>query len=157
EQAVRGIDSLGEVELHAVCARALAGAGFGVHREVRYPGHRGAARRSEGLRCDLVVTLDGQPLDEDAAQMNLLAPAGRCPRGAALWVEVKRVAQFDEGRARRDYGAALQGPIWRDLVKLAADPAIDHAAQLVLLFTAGAEIAEHDLAISLDRAWSRGL
>lgn len=160
EQAVRGLDARGEVELHALLAEAAASSGFGVTREVRYPGEHARGRRSEGVRCDLVLTPAGTRLDEQALVRDLFrlaAPEGVCPLGEALWVEVKRVAQFGEERARSGYGAALQGPIWRDLAKLGADPRIEHAAQVILLFTAAAEVAAHDLSVSLDRAWSRGL
>jgi hypothetical protein len=157
EQAVRGIDSLDEIALQGMVANGLHAAGFEVHREVRYLGDRTHTRRSEGRRCDLVVTPAGRPLDEDAWQMSLFRPPNACPAGEALWIEVKVVAQFLEGRANRGYGAALQGPIWRDLEKLAADRAILHAAQLVLLFTADDAVADHDFGITLDRAAARGI
>ncbi len=67
------------------------------------------------------------------------------------------MAQFVEGRPNRGYGGALQGPIWRDLEKLRADPAIESAVQLVLLFTADDATADHDLALTLARARARGL
>ena len=34
---------------------------------------------------------------------------------------------------------------------------IEHAAQLVILFTADDGVARHDLTVTMDRAWSRGL
>jgi hypothetical protein len=156
EQAVRGIDSLDELALHAVLAASLRTAGFGVHREVRYPSARGKKRRSEGRRCDLVLTAGGRPLDEDAGQLGLFS-APSCPLADALWLEVKLVAQFLEGRPNRGYGAALQGPIWRDFEKLGADPTIAFAVQLVLLFTADDATAVHDLGVTLERARARGL
>jgi hypothetical protein len=156
EQAVRGIDSLDELELHAVVAASLGAAGFGVHREVRYPSARSQKRRSVGRRCDLVLTPEARPLDEGAGQLGLFERPP-CPLADALWIEVKAVAQFHEGRANRAYASALQGPIWRDFEKLAADPGIAHGVQLVLLFTADDATADHDLALTLSRARERGL
>jgi hypothetical protein len=160
-QAVRGIDSLGEIALQAVVAEGLRRAGFGVFREVRYPADRPRPRRSEVRRCDLVLTPAGRPLAGADAQAAPAAPAGvadpPCSLQAALWLEVKVVAQFLEGRPHRGYAAALQGPIWRDLLKLARDPAIDHAAQLIVLFTADEPTALHDLEVTLSRARRRGL
>ncbi len=40
EQAVRGLDGADELGLHPVVARGLEEAGYGVHREERYPAER---------------------------------------------------------------------------------------------------------------------
>lgn len=157
EQAVRGIDSHKEIALQGIVAEAIRGAGFGVHREVRYPGDRARPKRSEGRRCDLVVTRDALPLDEESVQPSLFSSPRASSIAEALWVEIKVVPQFLEGRPNRGYGSALQGPVWRDFKKLAADPAVENAAQLLVLFTATDEIAEHDLAATLDAASRRGL
>ena len=147
EQAVRGLDALGEVALQAVAAEALACEGFGVEREVRYPGAAARPRRSEGWRCDLVLTPAARGGEGGAA----------ADPGDRLWLEMKRVAQFAPERQTSGYAAALQGAVWRDLAKLAADPDVRHAAQVVVVFTAAEEAARHDLEVSLERAWSRGL
>ena len=146
EQAVRGLDALSEVALQAAAAEALAGEGFGVAREVRYPGAAARPRRSEGWRCDLVLT----PPARDGGGSTVDA-------GDRLWLEMKRVAQFAPERQTSGYAAALQGAVWRDLAKLAADPGVGHAAQVVIVFTAEEAAARHDLEVSLERAWSRGL
>jgi hypothetical protein len=66
EQAVRGIDSLSEVEFHPLLAGALAAAGWGVWCERGYPGKVGGAgkrpKRAERERCDLVLTEGGAGL-----------------------------------------------------------------------------------------------
>jgi hypothetical protein len=75
EQAVHGLDSLEEVELHPLLAAGFAAAHLGVLREQPYPhewrrklGRRGRAsddlaQRRDRLRCDLVLTPDsGQVL-----------------------------------------------------------------------------------------------
>ena len=48
EQAVSGIDGLDEVDLHPHVAHAIQAAGFGVHREVRYPGSTWWPQQSQG-------------------------------------------------------------------------------------------------------------
>ena len=58
EQAVRGLDSLEELDLHPIIAAALLEAGYGVHREQRYPADQLKRKRSEGERCDFVLTQD---------------------------------------------------------------------------------------------------
>ena len=167
EQAVRGVDALPEVALHPILAEALSVAGFGVVREVLYPGeHTAPVRKSARARCDLVLLPEpGMALEDPAAeQAALLAgegtlffdvveeiarPAGLVPPGEACWLEVKSVAQhaFVDGvpgpnRAYADQ--IVRGPM-TDLVKLARDPSIWTAASVVLLFCESEEVARHDL------------
>lgn len=77
EQAVYGLDSLRETQLHPVLAEAFSSAGFGVLREQPYPsaigtpGHRPAKPARD--RCDLVLTPEPQfaladPLDSHREQ-----------------------------------------------------------------------------------------
>ena len=158
EQAVRGIDTHDELALHPLLAAGLHAAGYGVHREERYPSDRRRARRTEGRRCDLVITPDGLPLVDDRAQPELFAPARACPLHDALWLEVKVIAQFREGGApNRSYARALTAPVWRDVEKLAADEGIARAAVLVVLFTADVHVADHDLATWCSLGRARGL
>lgn len=132
EQAVYGLESLDEVELHPILAASLAAAGFGVLREQLYPAEwrRRTGRRkhlpedSERQRCDLVLTPHpGQMLaDALAAQREAdrhaaalrgtlfehLAPAAPDPpagidSGECFWLEVKAVGQFA-------YAAGVPGP-----------------------------------------------
>jgi hypothetical protein len=144
EQAVYGLDACSELELHPVLHAALRDAGYGVFPEQRFPRDRHRRKRSAGARCDLVVTPDaGTPLDD--------AP------GEALWIEIKVVAQFRRLGPNRSYARALQAPVWNDVKKLASDPMIAHGLVVLVLFTADAVTADHDLDVWRDRATERGL
>lgn len=149
EQAVYGIDALDELRLHPLIRRSLCEGGFGVWPEQRYPSERGPRRsKSEGKRCDLVLTPDGLPLIDPDAEATLFAPEAAVPLEAAYWLEVKTVSQFTvEGPFAR-YSAELLSPVSRDIRKLAQDRLIFHAGLLLVLFTADRTVAEHDL-----RAW----
>jgi hypothetical protein len=145
EQAVRGLDSCGELDLHPVLQAALRDAGYGVFPEQRFPRDRDRRKRSAGSRCDLVVTPDaGTPLDDGAL-------------GEALWIEIKVVAQFRLLGPNRSYARALQAPVWGDVKKLASDPTIVHGLVVLVLFTADAITADHDLDVWRTRASERGL
>ncbi|HEY8379737.1 MAG TPA: hypothetical protein VIK91_24770 [Nannocystis sp.] len=157
EQAVRGLDALGELELHPLLRSALRARGYGVAAEVRFPRDCGLRRRSEGARCDMVVTPDGRPLAEPNGQLGLFTAPDAVALSDAAWIEVKVVAQYGERGPNRAYAAALQRPVWKDIQKLAADPDIRHAAVLLVLFTADAEIAAHDLDAWSARASLQGL
>jgi hypothetical protein len=157
EQAVRGLDACLELELHPVLQRALRDAGYGVHPEQRFPRERGKRRRSEGSRCDIVLTPEGRPLAGEEVQLGLFAPKQAVPLCDAMWIEVKAVAQFRELAPNRAYAQALQQPVWKDVEKLAADPEIHHAVVLLVIFTADAVVAEHDLEVWAVRASQRGL
>jgi hypothetical protein len=157
EQAVRGLDSLSELGLHPVLHQGLRDAGYGVHPEQRYPRDRGRRRRSEGSRCDIVLTPEGRPLVGDETQLGLFAPAAPVALADALWIEVKVVAQFREMEPNRAYEQALQNPVWKDVEKLASDPDLAHAGVLLIVFTADEEIAWHDLDVWAARAQDLGL
>lgn len=157
EQAVRGLDARRELALHPVLHAGLRAAGYGVTPEVRFPRDRSLRRRSEGVRCDMVVTPGGRPLADPGAQLGLFAPGDAVALTDAAWLEVKVVAQHNERGPNRAYAAALQRPVWRDIDKLAADPDIHHAAAVLVLFTADAETARHDLDVWSSGASVRGL
>ena len=157
EQAVRGLDARGELALHPLLHDALRAAGFGVAAEVRFPRERPKRRRTEGARCDMVLTPGGLPLADPGAQLGLFAPADAVPLDDAAWLEVKVVAQFHEQGPNRAYATALQHPVWKDVEKLASDPEIRRAAVLLVLFTADAAVAAHDLGVWSARASLRGL
>ncbi len=157
EQAVRGLDACKELELHPVLHAALRDAGYGVHPEERFPRDRGKRRRTEGARCDIVLTPGGLPLASSEAQLGLFAPQQVVPLCDAMWIEVKAVAQFRELAPNRAYAQALQRPVWKDVEKLASDPEIAHALVLLVIFTADAAVAEHDLGVWASRASQRGL
>lgn len=157
EQAVRGLDSRRELELHPLLHAALREAGYGVHPEQRFPRDRGKRKRSEGSRCDIVVTPDGRPLEGDETQLGLFGPDRPVPLADAAWIEVKVVAQFHELLPNRAYTQALQQPVWRDVTKLASDPALTHALVLLIVFTADERVATHDLDVWASRARQLGL
>jgi hypothetical protein len=145
EQAVRGLDACGELELHPVLQAALRDSGWGVFPEQRFPRDRDQRNRSAGARCDLVVTRDAGTPPDDAAI------------GETLWIEVKVVAQFQRLGPNRGYAHALQTPVWNDVKKLASDPTIVHGLVVLVLFTADATTADHDLDVWRSRARERGL
>ena len=170
EQAVRGLDALDEVALHPVAAEALSSGGFGVLREVVYPGeHAAGLRRSARARCDLVLLPEpGMTLEDPAAEQARLDAAegtlfaqtaaelaeladtpGVVRAGDACWLELKSVAQhaFVDGvpgpnRAYADQ--MVRGPL-ADLVKLARDPSVWTGASVVVLFCESESVARHDL------------
>lgn len=151
EQAVHGLDIRRELDIHPILHAGLRAAGYGVNPEQRFPRDRVHRRRSQGVRCDLVVTPGGLPLADDTIQPDLFAPRTATPLTDALWLEVKTVAQFHPTGPHRGYAQALQSPVWRDARKLADDPQIRHAGVLLILFTADREVADHDLDV-----WARG-
>lgn len=157
EQAVRGLDSRSELSLHPLIHGAWRDAGYGVHPEQRYPRDRGKRRRSEGSRCDMVVTPGQRPLAPDETQLGLFSPEAPVAPGDALWVEVKVVAQFRELTPNQAYAEAMQRPVFQDLEKLASDPGIHHAVVLLVLFTADLFTALHDLEVWAERAGEAGL
>lgn len=159
EQAVRGLDSYAELALHPVLARGLDAAGYAVHREERYPQDRGHRRRSQGRRCDLVLTPAGTALSDggEAAQVELFPRPPPTLPGDAYWLEVKAVAQFVETRPNRAWAAATARPVFGDVEKLCQDPGIGQAGLLMVLFSASREVAVHDLGVWAHRALDRGL
>jgi len=157
EQAVRGLDACSELELHPALQSAWRDAGYGVHPEQRFPRERGKRRRTEGARCDIVLTPEGRPLASEEAQLGLFAPAHAVALTDAMWIEVKAVAQFRELAPNRAYAQALQRPVWKDVEKLASDPQIAHALVLLVIFTADTTVADHDLGVWAARASQRGL
>lgn len=154
---MHGLDVRRELDLHPTLHAALRAAGWGVAPEQRFPRDRERRRRSEGARCDIVVTADGLPLADDAAQLGLFAPTRSVAPTDALWLEVKTVAQHHPLGPHRNYAAALQGPVWRDVRKLVDDPQIRHAGVVLVLFTADREVADHDLDVWARGARTRGL
>lgn len=162
EQSPYGLDARDELALHPLVRAGLARAGLGVHAEQRYPGHRARARRSEGDRCDIVLTeRPGQHLLDPLAAGTLFGDRG-VEAGEALWVEVKAVHQFaiaPTGAAGPNpgYGALLLGPAMADVRKLASEGAIARAALLLVMFCADEATARHDLAAWMHRCLDKGL
>jgi len=157
ERAVYGMDALDEVELQPLIARALTDAGFGVHREQRYPMDRTRVKNSEGLRCDLVLTHGGALLRTPEAKAMLFDSPDAVDLDDAFWLEVKTVAQFTPEGPNRSYGSQLLSTVRRDVTKLSQDSQILHAGLLIVLFVQNDLVADHDLGIWQDRCLKRGL
>ena len=64
-----------------------------------------------------------------------------------LFVDGDEVGQYTLDGANAAYSSELMHPVRQDVAKLARDPDIRHAAVLLVLFTAGREVAEHDLSV----------
>lgn len=168
EQAVHGLDARREIDLHPLIARSIGDLGYGIEREVVFPGELAAGvRKSARARCDVVVLPEpGRRLEDPAAEQAVLnASEGTLfaglahdlapdddpvPAGEALWLEIKSVAQhaYTDGvpGANRAYATQLVKGVMGDVVKLASDPSLWHAASLMILFAESKAIAEHDLA-----------
>ncbi|MEM7681120.1 MAG: hypothetical protein AAF288_04105 [Planctomycetota bacterium] len=157
EQAVYSLDALDELGLHPLLTDALDAAGYGVHREQRYPGHAHKRKKSHGLRCDLVLTPRHAPLQDPRAAATLFEDPRACPIDHACWVEVKTVAQYETSGAFRRYSAELLQTVSKDIRKLWSDGVIRHAALLIVLFSASQRVAEHDLLAWQDRCLRKGM
>jgi hypothetical protein len=154
---VRGLDALGEVSLHPHLAGALRAAGLGVDRERRYPQVQGRRRRSEGTRCDLVVTAEDRPLRDLRHEAPLFEEGRAVAEEEAVWLEVKVIPQHLPGGANHRYAAEILRPPRADVCKLSKDAGVRRAGLLLLLFTADRQVAEHDLRAWSQRALDRGL
>lgn len=155
EQSPYGVDALDELALQAVLRTGLAALPCGVLAEQRYPAHSGRKRRSEGDRCDIVLTPEpGQALIDPLMEGTLFAGRG-VPSDEAMWIEVKVARQFSlaSGVAGPDgsYAGQLLTRATADARRLATAPGITHGALLTIQFTASEEIAEHDLTAWLHR------
>ncbi len=152
-----------ELGLHPVLHRCFGvdrsdRGGLGVWPETRYPDDWHRRKKSQGLRCDIVLTPGGVPLRDAAARGTLFAdttPA--CDPDAAYWLEVKTVAQFEPEGPFRRYASELLSPVTADVTKLWRDGVIRHAGLLIVLFTADQTTAEHDLDAWYRRCLERGL
>lgn len=155
-QAVYGFDALPELGLHPLVRQAYLDAGYGVWPEQRYPGHWHKKSKSQGLRCDLVLTPDALPLRDPAIRDTLFDSRPATDADAAYWLEIKTVAQFETSGAFRRYSAELLSPVTRDVKKIWSDGVIKHGGLLLVLFTADRQTAEHDLAAWHKRCIDRG-
>lgn len=156
-----GLDGLDELRIHEIVAAGLASTGVGALREQRFPGDRTRRRRSEGERCDVVLTRrPGLAVVDPLAQPDLFTAPG-VPPEEALWIEIKLVQQFaiidGEARPHRGYSSQLLQGAMSDVRKLARDPAIRSGAVLLVMFGADAAVLEHDLDVWAGRALSKGL
>lgn len=158
EQVVYGFDHCDELGLHPLIHQALRDRGFGVWPEQRYPSAWIRSRKSEGLRCDVVLTEDADVLGlRDPELRNTLFDQGHaCDPEDAYWLEIKTVAQYTIDGPFRRYSSELSTPVSKDIKKLWKDGLIRHAGLLLVLFTADKMIADHDLAVWYHRCLNRG-
>lgn len=145
EQAVYSLDSLDELRLQPIIQQSLRDGGYGVWPEQRYPSDRPAKRKSEGRRCDIVLTPDGAPLLDPQAQGTLFEAPNASALESAFWLEIKTVGQYTTQGPFARYSAELLQPVSRDIKKLANDHLIYHAGLLLVLFNENLAIAKHDL------------
>jgi hypothetical protein len=180
EQAVRGLDALGEVEFHPLLAEGLIVRGIGVVREALFPGDVEAlakkrAKRAERERCDLVllprvgaVLLDPvrQNIDREDAQQTLFAAVEPAPEADgvraedAYWLEVKAVGQFTYSNGWVGANTTYSSELVRattDLTKIARDRHIHRGGLLLIVFTRDQATADHDLRVLFDRCVERNL
>lgn len=157
EHAVYGLDARDELELQPVIADALATAGYGVEREQRYPSDRAKRKRSEGERCDFVVTPDARDLQQPDAAGTLFDADDAVELSDACWLELKVVNQFTIDGANAAYSTQLLSTVRRDVTKLSKDMDILHAMVVLLLFVASEHVASHDLGVWQDRCLQRSL
>ena len=155
-QAVYGFDALDELGLHPVVQEAFRNRGLGVWPEQRYPGHRHKKKKSEGQRCDVVLTADGTPLRDPEIRQTLFDGQPATDPEAAYWLEIKTVAQFETDGPFRRYSAELLQPVAQDVRKIWSDGVVRHGGLLLVLFTATQQIAEHDLAAWHARCIDKG-
>ncbi len=156
EQAVYGIDALDELGLHPLIEQSLTDHGFGVWREQRYPDDRQKTKRSEGQRCDIVLTPNGLPLRDPLIKGTLFDDQPAADPQDAYWLEVKAVAQHETSGPFPRYSAELLSPVVKDIKKIWTDGTIRHGGLLLVLFTESQELAEHDLAAWHARCLDRG-
>jgi hypothetical protein len=159
EQAVYGLDSLDEIQLHPYLERSLREGGFGVHREQRYPAHRRQRALSAGDRCDFVLTPapGNRPLIHEESRGTLFDDPNAIALDEAFWLEVKVVSQFTPDGPNAGYSSQLLSSVRQDVTKLARDEGIFHAALLIVLFVREHLVADHDLRIWQDKCLERGL
>jgi hypothetical protein len=161
EQAVYSIDALDELRLHPIIQQGLRETGLGVWPEQRYPSQRsssGRKKKSEGKRCDVVLThSDVTELVDPDAEATLFSPPDALPLEAAYWLEIKTVSQFTTEGPFGHYSKELLSPVSQDIRKLAQDRLIFHAGLLLVLFTADEQVARHDLKTWESRCLLKGL
>ena len=144
EQAVYGLDSRDERQIHALLEERLSQR-HEVAREVHYPSSVGK-KLTHRQRCDLVLTPRGLPLRLDSKPPTLFDPPNFCPPEQALWLEVKCAYQFREGGVRHSaYGAQWRQGVVRDLQKMEAEARIHEAALVLIVFNESEHVLQHDL------------
>jgi len=156
EQAVYGLDAGDELTLHPVIQRSLRDGGYGVWPEQRYPFDRAHPRRTEGHRCDVVLTADALPLRDPLIAGTLFDQQPAADPADAYWLEIKTVAQYETTGPFARYTAELLSAVTADIKKIYSDDQIVSGGLLLVLFTADQRTAEHDLAEWHRRCIDRG-
>jgi hypothetical protein len=157
EQAVYGIDALDELGLHPLIHQAFRAGSLGVWPEQRYPSDRKPrGRKSEGQRCDVVLTAEGRLLQDPDAEATLFGDEDSVSFDAAYWLEIKTVAQFTPEGPFARYASELLSPVTRDIRKLSQDRGVYHAGLLLVLFTEDEQTAQHDLDVWQARGLQKG-
>lgn len=158
EQVVYGFDSRDELGLHPLIQESLHNAEYGVWPEQRYPSEREKRRRSEGKRCDIVLTPapEALPLRDPLVKDTLFDQQPAIDPTEAYWLEIKSVAQFEPEGPFRGYSSELFSPVPKDVKKLWTDPLIYHGGLLLLLFTECELVATHDLKAWHERCMEKG-
>ena len=171
QQAVRGLDSLREIDLHPLITNAFNADPLRSLREVYYPSFDSTLPKgNQRDRCDFVVLPDGKKslYDPVDAPQKLRSAAGtlfepvaslpqigrdECDPTEAFWIEIKIIAQhrYIDGVPvpNPKYAHELLSGPRTDVVKLAADPLIRHAGVLVVMFTEQEEAGVHDLSMAM--------
>lgn len=157
EHAVYGLDALDELGLHPMIEQAFREAGFGVHREQRYPADRVLARFSEGQRCDFVLTPDRRGLREPDRPPTLFDPPDAVPLDEAFWLEIKTARQFTTDGPNPRYTTEMLSVSRADVSKLSRDRHILHAGLGLAAFVEDQRVADNDLKVWYERAVARGL
>jgi hypothetical protein len=139
-QAVRSIDSWSERQLQQFLAEAMEQRGYIAHREYRYPHTESNEKQSERY-CDLMI-------------QHYAALPSHLP---GYWLEVKRLAQFQNAEPNRNYSHWLLQPVTNDVQKLIDEPAIRHCGLLLVLFTADEATARHDTQVWLDKLEAKSI
>lgn len=150
EQVVYGFDHLDELGLHPIVHASLRAGGWCVWPEQRYPSDAARDKRSEGKRCDVVLSEQDLPLRDPLIRGTLFDDAPATDPEAAYWLEVKTVAQFETGGPFKNYSKELLSCVAEDVRKLWSDNLIRHGGLLIVLFSQSQQFAEHDL-----EAWHR--
>ena len=154
-QVVYGFDGQSELALHPLLHEALRDSGFHVLPEQRYPADWLKPARSEGKRCDIVLTRDPLPMRDPLIRGTLFDDQPASDIEDAYFLEVKTVAQFEAEGPFPRYSAELLSTVTKDISKLHRDAHLIHCGLLLVLFTADEATAEHDLQAWIERAWSK--
>ena len=179
EQSVRGLDALKETGLHPLIAQAFTSSSHICLREVYFPStQKNLPGGNQRDRCDFTLLPAGKKslFDPVDAHKQLVQARNTLFQGIAtepepaddqaaphecLWIETKMISQtrYIDGVPVPNSSYSqdmITGPS-EDVIKLAADPHIQHAAVLVVVFSAEATTGPHDLNLTVSKMIERDL